>query len=84
MKTCARIYGLTLALPLAAVLGLSEARAQDGKENNNAPPTQTEEKSASTAPAPEKQAPAAQAEDDVFIPTEEISEDLSVSFPVDI
>jgi hypothetical protein len=77
---------LLLALLLPASVGAA-APAEPAREP---PATETEEapdrEEAPPEPAPERgdERNARQDSPDVFVPTEQVSEDLSVSFPVDI
>ncbi len=73
------IHSLALMLTLVAA---GAPWAQDGNSDEKPQATTPGEPQTPTEQAPQKQPPAA--EDEVFKPTEEISEDLSVSFPVDI
>jgi hypothetical protein len=75
---------------LAAAFGFAVARAALGAEAAPAAPPQTEDRSADATakseaagraePGPKKNEGAP----DVFVPSEDISEDLSVAFPIDI
>jgi hypothetical protein len=71
-------------------LGASMAQAQDeAQETEAAPAAETSENAAETTEAPPARAEETQTESrrgrpQKFEPSEEISEDLSVSFPVDI
>ena len=68
---------LITALLLSFVLGAPAVQAAQADQ-----PASTEE---TGQPAEEKEADASEgASSEVFIPTEEISEDFAVSFPVDI
>lgn len=57
--------------------------APENQKTAGLPPTQTDDPAQPKTEPPASKQPSA-ANDDVFTPTEEISEDLSVSFPVDI
>jgi hypothetical protein len=66
-----------LSLTLLLMFAHTEAQQENGSPGNDTPePTQTSTGSSTTTPAQE---PA-----ESFIPSEIISEDLSVPFPVDI
>lgn len=73
------IHSLSLMLALVAT---GASWAQDDNNGEKPRATTSGEPQTPTEQAPQKQPPAT--EEDVFKPTEEISEDLSVSFPVDI
>lgn len=86
---CLAIVALTLFILGPAPLWASEATQEDTKDV-----TATDGKAPAETPAPEqevgankpeqKTGPAKGPSPDVFVPTDEISEDLSVSYPVDI
>lgn len=74
-------------LTLLCGLALSSAQAQTGAdakadEQTATPPTAASKQTA--APKPKAAAKIPAKDDEGFIPSEAISEDLSVSFPVDI
>ena len=77
-----------LAISLLSCLVLSSAVAQ-AQETSEETKTEKETKveteaKATSAPTPKKKNTNIKKTNDTFIPSEEISEDLSVSFPVDI
>jgi len=83
---------MTMLYRYLIVLLLAGSAVQSSAEEANDPDanTGTESTPATTAKSPGQRAdagkspPAGQPTTDVFIPTEEISEDFAVSFPVDI
>lgn len=75
------LRGAALAAGVLAVLALGQSgRAQDDAPPADSPPAEA------SVPAEAEQAarPRRDAEDDVFVPTEEIAADEEVVFPVDI
>lgn len=71
-----------LLIGLLATLFIDASVAQTESKTKQAPP-QTESSNPENN-VPDKKAPDQKADTEDFIPSEEISEDLSVSFPVDI
>ncbi|HEX6993768.1 MAG TPA: hypothetical protein VF339_06430 [Gammaproteobacteria bacterium] len=83
-------HGWPRWIALAGVLALgSGAGAQEDGDTSAAPPEQAPPRAEAPAPAQRDEArrprgEADDAEDDVFVPTEEIGADEEVVFPVDI
>lgn len=72
-----RMAGLSFVLAMAGFPSASAQEAASAEESESAPPQSTQ--SPGDAPGKKKAAGG-----EVFVPTEEISEDYAVSFPVDI
>ena len=73
--------------PMAALaVALSGAAADDAPPppSQDAPAQEAERNATQDAATPAQEEPRDDAEADVFVPSEDISEDLSVRFPVDI
>jgi hypothetical protein len=81
---------LKLAAALVMAVWLAGSFAQQGAPAgdppaNRPPPAAPAPPSPAPAPEPEQRdAPDAEAPDDVFVPTEELQPDAAVTFPVDI
>ena len=60
------------------------ANAQDAESSDETPPETRAEPARDTEPVVEKDADEANAEDDIFTPSEHISEDYAVPYPTDI
>jgi hypothetical protein len=76
MKNHTKKILLTVAILLAAITGYSD----EHEENDVSTNSETTQQQIETAPQSSDQSEGTEA----FIPTESISEDLSVPFPVDI
>ena len=78
-------HPLALILMVCFVAGaaLSGANVQAQEDDQSSQPTQTEERTGDNEENADEQA-AAEDDDDTFVPSEEVSSDNSISFPVDI
>ena len=80
--TTLRLLLVALLLPASVAAAQPAPEAPPAEETREAP----EQEEAPPEPAPERgdERSARRDSPDVFVPTEQVSEDLSVSFPVDI
>ena len=74
---------LQLAL-LAALVGQSNVTLAQSAPTEAKPPAEDSTTTTETTPDKAKPAPPGKPAPEIFVPTEEISEDFAVSFPVDI